>query len=106
MAWISIYDAAAKMCDELIDAQRRIDAGEPFNTTAADLGLTPGELRELIDAQRRIDADEPFDTTAADLGLTPGELRELFEAQQTQQRENAYKQKWQTIYDNDEQDLF
>ena len=76
MAWISIYDAAAKMCDELIDAQRRIDAGEPFNTTAADLGLTPGELREL------------------------------FEAQQTQQRENAYKQKWQTIYDNDEQDLF
>ena len=76
MAWISIYDAAAKMRDELIEAQRRIDAGEPFNTTAADLGYTPGELREL------------------------------FEAQQTQQRENALKQKWQTIYNNDEQDLY
>jgi hypothetical protein len=76
MAWISIYDAAAKMRDELIEAQRRIDAGEPFNTTAADLGYTPGELREL------------------------------FEAQQTQQRERAYKDKWRAIYDNDLQDLY
>ena len=52
MAWISIYDAAAKMRDELTAAQRRIDAGEPFNTTAAELGYTPGELRELFDAQQ------------------------------------------------------
>ena len=74
--WTSVHDAAAAIVDELIEAQRRIDAGEPFNTTAADLGYTPGELREL------------------------------FEAQQTQQRERAYKDKWQTIYDNDEQDLF
>ena len=35
---------------ELIEAQRRIDLGEPFNTTAADLGLTPLELREMLDA--------------------------------------------------------
>ena len=76
MAWISIYDAAAKMRVELTEAQRRIDAGEPFNTTAADLGYTPGELRELFDAQ------------------------------QTQQRERAFKDKWQRIYDNDEQDLY
>ena len=74
--WISIYDAAAKMRDELTEAQRRIDAGEPFNTTAAELGYTPGELRELFDAQ------------------------------QTQQRERAFKDKWQRIYDNDEQDLY
>ena len=76
MAWTSVNDAAAAIVDELIEAQRRIDAGEPFNTTAAELGYTPGELRELFDAQ------------------------------QTQQRENAFKQKWQTIYDNDEQDLY
>ena len=76
MAWTSVHDAAASIVDELIEAQRRIDAGEPFNTTAAELGYTPGELRELFDAQ------------------------------QTQQRENAFKQKWQTIYDNDEQDLY
>jgi len=76
MAWISIYDAAAKMRDELTEAQRRIDAGEPFNTTAADLGYTPGELRELFDAQ------------------------------QTQERERAFKDKWRAIYDNDLQDLY
>jgi len=76
MAWISIHDAAAKMRDELIEAQRRIAAGEPFNTTAAELGYTPGELRELFDAQ------------------------------QTQERERAFKDKWQTIYDNDLQDLY
>ena len=76
MAWISIYNAAAKMRDELTEAQRRIDAGEPFNTTAADLGYTPGELRELFDAQ------------------------------QTQERERAFKDKWRAIYDNDLQDLY
>ncbi len=33
---------------ELKEAQRRIDLGEPFNTTAAELGLTPWELTELL----------------------------------------------------------
>ena len=74
--WTSVHDAAAAIVDELIEAQRRIDAGEPFNTTAADLGYTPGELRELFDAR------------------------------QTQERERAFKDKWQRIYDNDEQDLY
>ena len=74
--WTSIHDAAAAIVGELIEAPRRIDAGEPFNTTAAELGYTPGELREL------------------------------FEAQQCQQRERAFKDKWQTIFDNDEQDLY
>jgi len=48
--WTSIHDAAAKMFSNLDEAQRRIDAGEPFNTTAAELGYTPGELRELLNA--------------------------------------------------------
>ena len=74
--WTSVHDAASAIVDELIEAQRRIDAGEPFNTTAADLGYTPGELRELFDAQ------------------------------QTQERERAFKDKWRAIYDNDEQDLY
>ena len=74
--WTSIHDAAAKMFSNLDEAQRRIDAGEPLSTTAAEMGYTPGELRELFDAQ------------------------------QTQERERAFKDKWRAIYDNDEQDLF
>ena len=35
---------------DLKEAQRRIDNGEPFNTTAADMGYTPIELRELLNA--------------------------------------------------------
>ena len=66
MAWISIYDAAAKMRDDLIEAQRRIAAGEPFNTTAAEIGFTPDELRELLHAQHTQER----------------ELRELLDAQQ------------------------
>jgi len=45
-----VVKAARSMTAELIEAQRRIDLGEPFNTTAADLGLTPSELREMLDA--------------------------------------------------------
>jgi len=29
-------------------ASQRISAGEPFNTTAAELGLTPSELKEFL----------------------------------------------------------
>ena len=76
--WINVYDAAADLL----------------------------QLRDLKEAQRRIDAGEPFNTTAAELGYTPGELRELFDAQQTQQRERAFKDKWRAIYDNDLQDLY
>ena len=76
MPWTSVRDAAALMFSNLDEAQRRIDAGEPLNTTAAEMGYTPGELRELLDAAQCL------------------------------ARENAYKQKWQTIYDNDEQDLY
>ena len=45
-----VVKAARSMTAELIEAQRRIDRGEPLNTTAADLGLTPLELREMLDA--------------------------------------------------------
>ncbi len=41
--------AAALMTEELNAALDRINAGEPFNTTAAELGFTPDELQELID---------------------------------------------------------
>ena len=33
---------------EMAEAQRRIDAGEPFSTTAAEMGLTPAELSEML----------------------------------------------------------
>lgn len=33
---------------EFREAIRRIDAGEPVNTTAAELGLTPKELLNVI----------------------------------------------------------
>ena len=36
------------MRGELVTAQRRLDVGEPFNTTAAEMGLVPGELVELL----------------------------------------------------------
>lgn len=41
--------AAALMTEELSAALDRINAGEPFSTTAAELGFTPDELQELID---------------------------------------------------------
>ena len=41
--------AAALMIRELNEAIDRINAGEPFNTTAAELGFTPAELQELFD---------------------------------------------------------
>ena len=45
-----VVKAAHSMRAELIEAQRRIDLGEPLSTTAADLGLTPLELREMLEA--------------------------------------------------------
>ena len=45
-----VVKAARSMTAELIEAQRRIDLGEPLSTTAADLGLTPSELREMLEA--------------------------------------------------------
>ena len=45
------FNAAVKSVeDDLNEAKRRIDNGEPFNTTAADMGYTPVELRELLGA--------------------------------------------------------
>ena len=45
------FNAAVKSAeDDLNEAKRRIDNGEPFNTTAADMGYTPVELRELLGA--------------------------------------------------------
>ena len=41
--------AAALMIRELNEAIDRINAGEPFNTTAAELGFTPAKLQELFD---------------------------------------------------------
>ena len=41
--------AAALMTKELNAALDRINTGEPFNTTAAEMGFTPAELQELID---------------------------------------------------------
>jgi hypothetical protein len=43
-----IKRAALLMQPELIEAQRRINAGEPFSTTAAELGMTPAELSEML----------------------------------------------------------
>ena len=40
--------AALTLLVELKEAQRRIDLGEPFSTTAAELGMTPWELTELL----------------------------------------------------------
>tara|TARA_R110002153_G_scaffold41498_1_gene118302 strand:- start:2890 stop:3201 length:312 start_codon:yes stop_codon:yes gene_type:complete len=37
---------------EMAEAQRRIDAGEPFSTTAAEMGLTPAELSEMLAIER------------------------------------------------------
>ena len=45
-----VVKAAHRMRDELIEAQRRMDLGEPLSTTAAELGLTPSELREMLEA--------------------------------------------------------
>ena len=36
------------MNEELIEAQRRLELGEPLSTTAAELGLTPKELTDLL----------------------------------------------------------
>ena len=47
--YVGVEKAAYSMRAELIEAQRRIDLGEPLNTTAAELGLTPGELQELLE---------------------------------------------------------
>ena len=41
--------AAGLMIKELNEAIDRMAAGEPFNTTAAELGFTPDELRELLE---------------------------------------------------------
>jgi len=45
-----INRAAELMSAQLQEAQRRIQLGEPFSTTAAEIGCTPGELRELFEA--------------------------------------------------------
>ena len=37
------------MIKELKEAQRRIDMGEPVSTTAAEMGLTPNELKEMLE---------------------------------------------------------
>lgn len=50
MQSFDINRAAKLMAAQLQEAQRRIQLGEPFNTTAADIGCTPGELRELFEA--------------------------------------------------------
>lgn len=40
--------AADQIMDELREAARRLDLGEPMATTSAELGLTPRELSELL----------------------------------------------------------
>lgn len=44
-----LVKAAEASKPELIEALRRIGNGEPFNTTAAELGLTPSEMQEMFD---------------------------------------------------------
>ena len=41
-------DKAMDYAPEFKEAIRRIDAGEPVNTTAAEMGLTPRELLNVI----------------------------------------------------------
>jgi len=48
----STKEAARQLREELEQAARRIEAGEPFNTTAAELGFTPEELAELFEIIR------------------------------------------------------
>jgi len=50
MQQFDINRAAKLMAAQLQEAQRRIQRGEPFGTTAADIGCTPAELRELFEA--------------------------------------------------------
>ena len=38
------------MDEELREAQKRLDSGEPLSTTAAEMGLTPKELTEMREA--------------------------------------------------------
>jgi hypothetical protein len=51
-----IKRAALLMQPELIEAQRRINVGEPFSTTAAELGMTPAELSEMLAEIQQEDA--------------------------------------------------
>jgi len=44
-----VVKAAHIMRAELIEAQRRMELGEPLSTTAAELGMTPSELREMLE---------------------------------------------------------
>ena len=43
-----VVKAAHRMRAELIEAQRRMGLGEPLNTTAAEMGMTPAELSEML----------------------------------------------------------
>ena len=55
MDWTEAHtqgDEEARHDAKLFDARQarqRLDAGEPFNTTAAELGLTPHELEVLLE---------------------------------------------------------
>jgi hypothetical protein len=44
-----VVKAAHIMRAELIEAQRRMELGEPLSTTAAELGMTPSEMQEMFD---------------------------------------------------------
>lgn len=44
---------------DLLEAARRLDLGEPLSTTAAELGFTPSELKEALQVLGDLDAIPP-----------------------------------------------
>lgn len=48
MGNFNVAEAAQAIVEDLKEAARRMNLGEPMATTAAELGLTPRELTELL----------------------------------------------------------
>ena len=45
-----VFKAAEASKPELLEAVRRIENGEPFSTTAEEIGLMPHEMQEMFEA--------------------------------------------------------
>ena len=62
MSNFNAEEAALSIIEDLKEAARRMNLGEPMATTAAELGLTPRELTELI-VQYKVEQEAPRELT-------------------------------------------
>ncbi len=62
MSNFNVAEAAQAIIEDLKEAARRMNLGEPMATTAAELGLTPRELTELI-VQYKVEQEAPRELT-------------------------------------------